>query len=70
MQQATTEPPLRAPKRKLKWWHVVLMVIAGLFVVGVITEAMVSRPKYRRDGLQFVLKQLYCLGDQYHERQC
>lgn len=46
MQQATTEPPLRAPKRKLKWWHVVLMVIAGLFVVGVITEAMVSRPKY------------------------
>lgn len=46
MQQATTEPPLQTPKRKLKWWHVVLIVIAGLFVIGVITKAVVSPPNY------------------------
>jgi len=46
MQQATTEPPLQTPKRKLKWWHVVLIVIAGLFVIGVITKAVVSPPNF------------------------
>ena len=46
MEQATTEQPLQPPTRKLKWWHIVLIVSAGLFVIGVITEAVVSRPKY------------------------
>jgi hypothetical protein len=44
MEQATTEPPLKPPKRKLKWWHVVLIVIPGALVIGVITKAVLAPP--------------------------
>ncbi len=43
MEQATTES-LQPPKRKLRWWHVVLIVIPGLLVIGVITKAVLSPP--------------------------
>jgi hypothetical protein len=44
MEQATNEPPLKPPKRKLRWWHVVLIVIPGLLVIGVITKAVLAPP--------------------------
>lgn len=46
MEPAITEPPLHPPKRKLRWWHVVLIVIAGLLVIGVAVKGVLAPPKY------------------------
>ncbi len=43
MERAITEPPLHSQKWRLKRWHVVI-VIAGLLVIGVIIKEVLASP--------------------------
>jgi len=44
MEPATTKPPLHPPERKLKWWYGVLIVVAGLFLIGVVIKGVLAQP--------------------------